>query len=82
MSNGIVRIEFKTDNAVFAEYRLLTIADILKGIASGQAGKWSDVYANLPFETAPVNIANNDRSLTFWVTVVPKSDLPYITGGN
>ena len=33
MDNGIVRIEFKTDNAVFAEYRLLTIADILKGIA-------------------------------------------------
>ena len=49
---------------------------------AGQAGKWSDVYANLPFETAPFNIANNDRSLTFWVTVVPKSDLPYITGGN
>ena len=44
--------------------------------------KWGDVFSNLPYETAPFNIANNDRSLTFWVTVVPKSDLPYITEGN
>ena len=44
---------------------------------SGQGGIWSRVHANLPFETAPFNIANNDHTLTFWVTVVPKSDLPY-----
>ena len=41
---------------------------------AGQAGKWADVYANLPFETAPFNIVNSDRSLAFWVTVVPKSE--------
>ena len=44
--------------------------------------KWTDVFSNLPYETAPFNIANNDRSLTFWVTVVPKSDLPYNAEGN
>lgn len=43
--------------------------------------KWLDVYSNLPYETAPFNIANNDRSLTFWVAVVPKSDLPYTANG-
>lgn len=44
--------------------------------------KWSDLFSNLPYETAPFNITNNDRTLTFWVTVVPKSDLPYTSEGN
>ena len=44
--------------------------------------KWLDVHCNLPYETAPFNIVNNDRSLTFWVAVVPKSDLPYTSEGN
>ena len=43
--------------------------------------RWLDTFSNLPYETAPFNIANNDRSLTFWVTVVPKSDLPYNAEG-
>ena len=43
--------------------------------------KWSDVFTNLPYETAPFNIRNNDGSLTFWVTVVSKSDLPYTANG-
>ena len=44
--------------------------------------KWADVYSNLPYETAPFSICDNDRSLTFWVTVVPKSYLPYNAEGN
>ena len=44
--------------------------------------KWLDVFSNLPYETAPFNITNNDRSLTFWVTIVPKPNLPYNTEGN
>ena len=44
--------------------------------------RWTDVFSNLPYETAPFNITNNDHSLTFWVTIVPKSDLPYNTEGN
>lgn len=44
--------------------------------------KWMDLFSNLPYETAPFNIANGDRSLTFWVTVVPKSDFPYNAEGN
>lgn len=43
--------------------------------------KWADVHSNLPYETAPFNIYNNDRSLTFWVSVVPKSDYPYTANG-
>lgn len=45
-------------------------------------GKWRDVRSNLPYETAPFNIITNDRSLTFWVTVVPRSDYPYNAEGN
>lgn len=33
MANGIVRIEFKTDNAAFEDYRNFGIATILNGIA-------------------------------------------------
>ena len=33
MDRGIVRIEFKTDNSAFDDYRTLEIADILKDIA-------------------------------------------------
>ena len=44
--------------------------------------KWSAVFANLPYEAAPFNICNNDRSLSFWVAVVSKSDLPYNSEGN
>ena len=44
--------------------------------------KWVGVFSNLPYETAPFNICNNDGSLTFWVTIVPLSALPYNTEGN
>ena len=44
--------------------------------------KWAGVFSSLPYETAPFNITNNDRSLAFWVTVVPKPDLPYNAEGN
>ena len=33
MANGIVRIEFHTDNAAFEDYRNFGIATILNGIA-------------------------------------------------
>ena len=33
MSRGIVRVEFKTDNAAFDNYRSAVIASILSGIA-------------------------------------------------
>lgn len=32
-NNGVVRVEFKTDNAAFEDYRAMSIADILHGIA-------------------------------------------------
>ena len=43
---------------------------------------WGDVFGNLPYETAPFNITNNDHTLTFWVSIVPKSDHPYNAEGN
>ena len=33
MSRGIVRVEFRTDNAAFDDYRAFSIADILQNIA-------------------------------------------------
>ena len=44
---------------------------------NGTEDKWQDIHSNLPYETAPFNITTNDRSLTFWVAVVPRSDYPY-----
>lgn len=41
MTNGIVRIEFKTDNAAFENYRALSIADILYGIAFQIENDWN-----------------------------------------
>ena len=41
MSKGIVRIEFKTDNAAFEDYRAMSIADILHGIAIQIEHDWS-----------------------------------------
>ena len=38
--------------------------------------RWMDVYSSLPYETAPFCAQNGDGSLTFWVTIVPRSDVP------
>ena len=45
--------------------------------------RWMDLHSSLTYETAPFNIQNGDGSLTFWVTIVPRSDLPtYDSEGN
>ena len=45
--------------------------------------RWMDLYSSLTYETAPFNIQNGDGSLTFWVAIVPRSDLPtYETEGD
>ena len=45
--------------------------------------RWLDVHSSLQYETAPFNIQNGDGSLTFWITIVPKSDVPtFDTEGN
>lgn len=54
-------------------------SELDKGWADEQ---WTDIFSNLPYETAPFNVQNGDGTLTFWVTVVPKSDLPYDSEGN
>ena len=38
--------------------------------------RWMDVHSSLQYETAPYNVQNGDGSLTFWVTIVPRSDIP------
>ena len=44
---------------------------------------WMDLHSSLPYETAPFNIQNGDGSLTFWVSIVPRSTIPtYDSEGN
>ena len=38
--------------------------------------RWMDIHASLIYETAPYSVQNGDGSLTFWVTIVPLSDIP------
>lgn len=38
--------------------------------------RWMDLHTSLNYETAPFNIQNGDGSLTFWVAIIPRSDLP------
>lgn len=38
--------------------------------------RWMDLYSSLAYETAPFNVQSGDGSLTFWVAIVPRSDLP------
>ena len=37
---------------------------------------WMDLHSSLPYETAPFNIQNGNGSLTFWVSIVPRSTVP------
>ena len=37
--------------------------------------RWMDIHASLIYETAPYNVQNGDGSLTFWVAIVPRSDI-------
>lgn len=59
MSNGIVRIEFHTDNAAFEDYRTLEIADILKDIAE---------IINNNYETEGVIRDFNGNRIGTWTT--------------
>ena len=38
--------------------------------------RWMDIHASLIYETAPYSVQNGDGSLTFWVAIVPRSDIP------
>ena len=38
--------------------------------------RWLVVHPSLQYETAPYSVQNGDGSLTFWVTIVPRSDIP------
>ena len=38
--------------------------------------RWMDLHSSLPYETAPFNIQNGNGSLTFWVSIVPRSTVP------
>lgn len=45
--------------------------------------RWMDLHSSLTYETAPFNVQNGDGSLTFWVTIVPRSTMPtYDSEGN
>ena len=38
--------------------------------------RWMDLHASLPYETAPFNVQNGDGTLTFWVSIIPRSAIP------
>ena len=38
--------------------------------------RWTDIHSSLRYETAPYSVQNGDGSLTFWVAIVPRSDIP------
>ena len=45
--------------------------------------RWMDIHVSLIYETAPFSIQNGDGSLTFWIAIVPRSDVPtYDSEGN
>ena len=59
MANGIVRIEFKTDNAAFDEYRLLHITNILGEIAYLIESHW---------QTEGIILDVNGNRIVTWTT--------------
>lgn len=38
--------------------------------------RWMDLHSSLPYETAPFNVQNGDGTLTFWVSIIPRSAIP------
>ena len=38
--------------------------------------RWMDLHSSLPYETAPFNVKNGDGTLTFWVSIIPRSAIP------
>ena len=45
--------------------------------------RWADISSSLSDETAPFNVQNGDGSLTFWVSIIPRSEIPtYDSEGN
>ena len=59
MSKGIVRIEFKTDNAAFEDYRAMAIADILHVI---------EIQIAYSYQTEGVIRDVNGNAIGTWTT--------------
>lgn len=38
--------------------------------------RWMDLHSSLTYETAPFNVQNGDGTLTFWVSIIPRSTIP------
>jgi hypothetical protein len=34
------------------------------------------LHSSLSYETAPFNVQNGDGTLTFWVSIIPRSAIP------
>ena len=74
-------IDFETESEatryLVDEIDLFWDEDYLAGDSHEVAdSRWMDIHASLIYETAPYSVQNGDGSLTFWVTIVPRSDIP------
>lgn len=38
--------------------------------------RWMDLHSSPTYETAPFNVQNGDGTLTFWVSIIPRSAVP------
>ena len=80
---AVFETEGEATHYLISEIDLFWDEEYLAGDSREAAdNRWMDVYSSLPYETAPYSVQNGDGSLTFWVTIVPKSDLPYNSEGN
>ena len=69
--------EGEATHYLISEIDLFWDEDYLAGDSHEVADeRWLSIYASLRYETAPYSVQNGDGSLTFWVAIVPRSDVP------
>ena len=81
---AVFETEGEATHYLISEIDLFWDEEYLAGDSREAAdNRWMDVYSSLPYETAPYSVQNGDGSLAFWVTIVPRSDVPtYDSEGN
>ena len=74
---AVFQTEDEATSYLIREIDLFWDEDYLAGDSDEVAdNRWMDIHASLLYETAPYNVQNGDGSLTFWVTIVSRSDVP------
>lgn len=74
---AVFQTEDEATSYLIREIDLFWDEDYLAGDSHEVAdNRWMDIHASLIYETAPYNVQNGDGSLTFWVAIVSRSDVP------